>query len=84
MNKILEYRGFWARVRYSKPDKCFYGIIEGLKNTAISFEGDTIEELEQDFKDAIDSHLEDNREGRIPERQSIKCPKQKQQLILER
>lgn len=58
MNNIMEYKGYWAEIRYSDEDECFYGIIEGLKNTLISFEGDTVKELKKDFKDAINHYLE--------------------------
>ena len=77
MNKIMKYKGYWARVRYSEPDKCFWGKLEGMKNNSVSFE--------QDFRDAIDLHLEICEEdGRIPERQSIKCPKYRRQLVPQR
>ena len=42
MNNIMKYKGYWAEIRYSDEDECFYGIIEGLKNTSISFEGTTV------------------------------------------
>lgn len=70
MGSIMKYKGYWAEIRYSDEDECFYGIIEGLKNTSISFEGDTVKELKKDFKDSIDYYLkyckEENKE---PEKQ---------------
>ena len=45
MNNIMRYKGYWARVQYSDEDECFWGEIEGLKNTSISFEGNTVKEL---------------------------------------
>lgn len=70
MNNIMKYKGYWAEIRYSDEDECFYGIIEGLKNTSISFEGNTVKELKKDFKETIDYYLEsckiDNEE---PEKQ---------------
>ena len=42
MNSIMNYKGYWARVQYSDEDECFWGEIEGLKNTSISFEGNTV------------------------------------------
>ena len=45
MKSIMRYKGYWAEVRYSDEDECFWGKIEGLKNTSISFEGNTVKEL---------------------------------------
>ena len=58
MGSIMKYKGYWAEIKYSDEDECFYGKIEGLKNTLISFEGQTVKELKKDFKDAIDFYLE--------------------------
>lgn len=58
MKNIMKYKGYWAKIMYSDEDECFYGEIEGLKNTSISFEGSTVKELKKDFKDAIDKHLQ--------------------------
>lgn len=58
MKNIMKYKGYWAEIKYSDEDECFCGEIEGLKNTSISFEGTTVEELKKDFKDAIDHYLE--------------------------
>ena len=59
MKNIMRYKGYWAEIRYSDEDECFYGIIDGLKNTSISFEGVTVKELKKDFKNAINFYLED-------------------------
>jgi len=58
MNNIMKYKGYWAEIRYSDEDECFCGIIEGLKNDIISFEGNTVKELKKDFKEAIDYYLQ--------------------------
>ena len=57
MNNIMKYKGYWAEINYSDEDECFYGKIEGLKNTSITFEGQNVKELKKDFKDAIDFYL---------------------------
>ena len=49
MNNIMKYKGYWAEIKYSDEDECFYGIVEGLKNSSISFEGTTVKELKKDF-----------------------------------
>lgn len=57
MSNIMKYKGYWAEIKYSDEDSCFYGVVEGLKNTSISFEGNTVKELKKDFKEAIDDYL---------------------------
>ena len=70
MNNIMKYKGYWAEIKYSDEDECFCGKIEGLKNTLISFEGETVKELKKDFKEAIDFYLEGCRaNNEIPEKQ---------------
>ncbi|MBR3132558.1 MAG: type II toxin-antitoxin system HicB family antitoxin [Clostridia bacterium] len=67
---MMEYKGYWAKIRYSDEDECFWGKVEGLKNASITFEGKTVEELKKDFKDAIDEHLKMCKELNCdPERQ---------------
>ena len=57
MNSIMRYKGYWAEIKYSDEDECFYGIIEGLEHDSISFEGVNVKDLKNDFKDAIDDYL---------------------------
>lgn len=58
MNNLMKYKGYWAKVQYSEEDECFWGKVEGLQNTSITFEGDTVKKLKKDFKDAIDFYLD--------------------------
>lgn len=70
MNNIMKYKGYWAEVKYSDEDECFWGKIEGLKNTAILFEGETVKQLKKEFKDAIDFYLENCKaNNEMPEKQ---------------
>lgn len=57
MNNIMKYKGYWARIKYSEEDECFWGEVEGLKKASITFEGTSVKELKKDFKDAINEHL---------------------------
>ena len=57
MDNVMKYKGYWAEIKYSDEDECFCGKIEGLKNTLILFEGQTVKELKKDFKNAIDLYL---------------------------
>lgn len=70
MKNIMEYKGYWAKIEYSDEDECFFGVIEGLNNDVISFEGKNVEELKKDFKNAIEHYLEVCKETNIqPEKQ---------------
>jgi len=54
----LEYKGYYGSVEYSKEDKCLYGKVLGMTKDCITYEGNTVDELEEDFKNAIESYLE--------------------------
>lgn len=58
MDNIMQYKGYFAEIKYSDEDECFCGKIEGLKNDTILFEGQNVKELKKDFKAAIDSYLD--------------------------
>ena len=66
----MKYKGYWAEIKYSDEDECFCGIIEGLENDSISFEGETVKQLKNDFKTAIDDYLSLCKANNVdPERQ---------------
>ena len=70
MDNIMKYKGYWAEIKYSDEDECFCGKIEGLKNSLIFFEGETVKELKKDFKDSIDFYLENCKaNNETPEKQ---------------
>jgi predicted HicB family RNase H-like nuclease len=54
----LEYRGYYGSVEYSREDKRFSGTVLGMTKDCITYEGNTMEELENDFMNAIESYLE--------------------------
>ena len=53
----LDYKGYKGSVEYSKEDKCLFGKVQGLSRDLITYEGQTLDELRQDFKDGVDSYL---------------------------
>ena len=55
--KNLKYRNFIGSVEYSETDKILFGKVQGIRGL-ISYEGQNIDELEQDFRDGIDEYLE--------------------------
>jgi predicted HicB family RNase H-like nuclease len=66
--KHLEYKGYTGSIEYSKKDDLLYGKVFGIKGL-ISYEGATGSELENDFREAIDTYLNDCKdEGITPEK----------------
>ena len=55
----LEYKGYFGSIEFSKEDNCLFGKVLGLsKETCITYEGDTAEELYNDFKAGIEHYLD--------------------------
>jgi len=57
MDNIIKYKDFIATVKYSEEDEAFIGRIEGI-NSVVSFEGESVQELKEAFKEAVESYLE--------------------------
>lgn len=55
--KLLYYKGHTGNVRYSQDDNCYYGIVQNIKGL-VTYEGATLEELEEDFREVIDDYVE--------------------------
>lgn len=65
--KTLTYLGYIASVERDERDGIFWGKVLGLSDR-ISFEGETIQALTDDFHHAIDFYLDDcANTGRTPE-----------------
>jgi predicted HicB family RNase H-like nuclease len=68
MNDILQYKEYFASVRFSAPDEVFVGKILGI-NDLINFEGNSVSELKKAFKEAVDDYLQTClRIGKVPEK----------------
>ena len=68
MTNSLSYRGYVARVEFDPRDDVFVGRVLGVRDQ-ISFHGDTVGTLRQDFEAAVDHYLADcERSGRQPEK----------------
>jgi predicted HicB family RNase H-like nuclease len=64
MNNILTYKGFTGSVNYNADDHVFFGKIEGI-NDLVTFEGTTVDELENAFQEMVNLHIDDcKREGK--------------------
>jgi predicted HicB family RNase H-like nuclease len=66
----LKYKGYYGNIEYSKADKCLCGKVLGMSKDLILYEGNTVQELEEDFKAAIDSYIESCEEMGIAPRKS--------------
>lgn len=57
MKNTLQYKGYFSKIEYSVEDRVLYGKIEGIKDL-VNFESESIENIEQEFKNAVDDYLE--------------------------
>ena len=56
MKNSIMYKGYIGSVEYSAADDCLFGEICGI-NDIISYEGDSVEEIHNAFKEAVDDYL---------------------------
>lgn len=57
MNNLLEYKGYYGTVEYSTADNILFGKVMGV-NSLISFEGESVQKLKDDFESAVDDYIE--------------------------
>ena len=57
MQQPLPYKGYVGSVEFSDADGVFFGKVQGVRSL-ISYEGETREALQADFRMAIDAYLE--------------------------
>ena len=62
---MMKYKGYLGQVTYDDEVKIFHGEVIGLRKDAITFQGKSVEELEQAFHDSVNDYLswckQDNR-----------------------
>jgi predicted HicB family RNase H-like nuclease len=64
--KIITYKGYSAKINFDGRDNIFWGKVIGIKDR-ITFEGETVGQLTEDFHNAVDHYLVDcKQEGRTP------------------
>ena len=56
---VLEYKGYRGSIEVDTEADILYGHVQNLKNPndIVSYEGETIKELKNDFHNAIDDYL---------------------------
>jgi len=57
MNTLLRHRGYYGSIEASPEDNCLYGKLQFIR-ALVSYQGQTVAELEQAFKDAVDDYLD--------------------------
>lgn len=71
MSNLLSYKNYNGTVEYSKEDHCLFGKVIGLKSL-LSYEGNSVQELEEDFQNVIDEYLFDCEERNVVPEQPYK------------
>lgn len=71
MSNLLFYKNYNGTVEYSKEDSCLFGKVIGIKSL-LSYKGDSVKELEQDFQKVIDEYLADCKERKMKPEQPYK------------
>ncbi len=56
---VLEYKGFIGSIEVDMNADILYGHVQNLKNSndIVSYEGETLKDLKNDFHEAIDDYL---------------------------
>jgi predicted HicB family RNase H-like nuclease len=56
-NNKLTHKGFIGSVSFSAEDNVFWGKIEGIEDL-VTFEADNVNDLKQEFYDAVEDYIE--------------------------
>ena len=62
MNNIIQYKGYIGTVEFSEEDGLLFGKVLGLR-ALLSYEGDTVQSLIEDFHAVVDDYLALREEG---------------------
>ncbi|MBP2058546.1 putative HicB family RNase H-like nuclease [Lactobacillus colini] len=71
MKKLMEYKGYYGTVEYSLEDEILHGKVVGI-NGLLSYEGETIKDLEEDFHGVVNEYLTDCKTNGITPQKSYK------------
>ena len=67
-SNCLNYKGYTGSVEFSEKDGVFHGKIVGIK-ALISFEGNSVDLITEDFREAVDEYLDFcAKNGIVPEK----------------
>ena len=73
MSKLMVYQGYNGTIEYSAENNIFYGQVIGIRGL-ISYEGNNLESLRNDFEETIDSYLSCCEEEGIEPMKPYKIP----------
>ncbi|MGM0786910.1 MAG: type II toxin-antitoxin system HicB family antitoxin [Thermodesulfobacteriota bacterium] len=54
---MIEYKGYFAEIEFDDSVDIFHGEIINMRDV-VTFEGKTVDELRQAFRDSVDDYLE--------------------------
>ena len=59
ITNVLEYKGYKGTIEVDANENILYGHVQNLKNKndIVSYEGETVNQLREDFENAIDDYL---------------------------
>lgn len=69
--QLMHYRGYDGSVEYSLTDDVLFGKVQGIRSL-LSYEGNTLPELKQDFHDTVDDYLQTCQEQQEEPEQAFK------------
>lgn len=68
MSNILEYKGYYTKIKFDADDKILFGKIDGIDDL-VNFQSDSLKSIEKEFHDAVDDYLRFCEEvGKEPEK----------------
>ncbi len=53
---MMTYKGYTAKVEFDDEDMIFHGEVIGIRDV-VTFEGDSVKEIEKAFRDSVDDYL---------------------------
>ena len=59
---VLTHKGYCGSIEFSLEDNCLFGSLIGMENGAMTYEGNTLNELKERFEETVDIYLEHCRE----------------------
>lgn len=57
MTDLIQHNGYYGEVHFSVEDEVFYGKLIGI-NDLVTFEGASVRELKEAFREAVEDYLE--------------------------
>jgi predicted HicB family RNase H-like nuclease len=70
MRTMLQHRGYYGSIEASPEDNCLFGKLQFIR-ALVNYEGDTVAELSQAFREAVDDYL--NTCGSLGQEAEIPC-----------